>query len=32
MTAEGWLVRYGTRIRIPPEKFLLANQVFSRFV
>jgi oxygen-independent coproporphyrinogen-3 oxidase len=32
MTAEGWLVRHGTRIRIPPEKFLLANQVFSRFV
>jgi oxygen-independent coproporphyrinogen-3 oxidase len=32
MAAEGWLVREGARIRIPPDRLLLSNQVFSRFV
>jgi oxygen-independent coproporphyrinogen-3 oxidase len=29
---EGWLVRAGSAIRIPPDRFLVSNHVFSRFV
>ncbi len=29
---EGWLVRDGDRIRIPPDRFLVSNHVFSKFV
>jgi oxygen-independent coproporphyrinogen III oxidase len=29
---EKWLVRAGSAIRIPPDRFLVSNHVFSRFV
>jgi oxygen-independent coproporphyrinogen-3 oxidase len=32
LLAEGWLVREGSAIRIPPDRFLVSNHVFSRFV
>jgi oxygen-independent coproporphyrinogen-3 oxidase len=31
LLGEGWLVREGSAIRIPPERFLVSNHVFSRF-
>ena len=32
LAADGWLIRDGGSIRIPPERFLVSNHVFSRFV
>jgi oxygen-independent coproporphyrinogen-3 oxidase len=29
---DGWLVRDGNRVRIPPDRFLVSNHVFSKFV
>ena len=29
---DGWLVRDGDTVRIPPDRFLLSNHVFSKFV
>jgi oxygen-independent coproporphyrinogen-3 oxidase len=32
LTGDGWLLRDGHTIRIPPDRFLVSNHVFSRFV
>ncbi len=32
LAEDGLLIRQGSRLRIPPAKFLVSNQVFSRFV
>jgi oxygen-independent coproporphyrinogen-3 oxidase len=32
LLGEDWLVRDGTTIRIPPDRFLVSNHVFSKFV
>ena len=32
LVADGWLVRDEGTVRIPPERFLVSNHVFSRFV
>jgi oxygen-independent coproporphyrinogen-3 oxidase len=32
LVGDGWLVRDGGTIRIPPDRFLVSNHVFSKFV
>jgi coproporphyrinogen III oxidase-like Fe-S oxidoreductase len=32
LVEDGWLVRDKGTVRIPPERFLVSNHVFSRFV
>jgi oxygen-independent coproporphyrinogen-3 oxidase len=32
LSEDGWLIREGSAIRIPPDRFLVSNHVFSRFV
>ena len=32
LEGEGWLVREGATVRIPPGRFLVSNHVFSKFV
>jgi len=32
LTKEGWLIQEGSAIRIPPDRFLVSNHIFSRFV
>ncbi len=32
LAADGWLVREGRRLRIPPDRFLVSNHVFSKLV
>jgi len=32
LEGEGWLIREGSTVRIPPGRFLVSNHVFSKFV